>query len=258
MICTMVGDVWHVEGLDATLRTSDGGGMPPGCTRRSGWSSPRGRSMSWAATRSPGCTTSTATARPTIYECVQQRLRDLARRPRLHLRPPARRLGPLLHRLGQAGAAADLGRRPTGRGRGDRVPQPRRPGPRPGRHDHGPLLRGRMDARVDGLRDQARRPLRLPRAARRPAARPAAGLSPARAGQFQRRPGHRRPTTGSGRSRGQMLHFSFGTGHVFPAAPREGRRPAAGRGRADARRVPLGRRTGAASTPATASSTSPG
>ena len=105
--------------------------------------------------------------------------------------------------------------RTTRRGRGDRLPQPRRPGPRPRRHDHDPLLGGRLDAGLDDLRDQAGRPLRLPRPARRPSPRPAAGLPPARPGQFQRGAGHRAADGRFGPLAGQMLHLSHGTGTYF-------------------------------------------
>ena len=47
----------------------------------------------------------------------QQRLRDLAGRPRLHLRPATRRGRRFLHRVRQPGAAQHRGRRPEGRGR---------------------------------------------------------------------------------------------------------------------------------------------
>ncbi len=170
----------------------------------------------------------------------QQHIRDLARRARLRQRPAARRLGPLLCRLKQTGTAADHGQRPRPRDPGDRLPQPRRPGPHPERHGHGPLLRGRLDARIDGLRDQAGRPLWVSRAARGPAARSPAGLPAARPGQFEQRPGHRarRPLRAA---QGTDAPLLVRHRHVFPTAARKGRRSAAGRGGADARRVPLGR-----------------
>ena len=64
MLCTMQGDVWRV-GAGRRPDPCAGGGSPRGCIRRSGWWSPTAASTSWAATRSPACTTSTATARPT-------------------------------------------------------------------------------------------------------------------------------------------------------------------------------------------------
>ena len=66
MICTMQGDVWRVEGIDADARpralAAHCLGLAPGARA---WWSPRARFMFSAATRSPGSTTSTATARPT-------------------------------------------------------------------------------------------------------------------------------------------------------------------------------------------------
>ena len=144
----------------------------------------------------------------------QQRLRDFTRRPRLHQRPAARPAGQLLHRLGQAGAAADPARRQAGRGRW-----------RPGsatptawafarRGAHGALLRRRLDAGVDDLRDPAGRPLRLggPKAGQPPdlpLVYLPRGLDNSSGGQD-------RPDDGRwGPLQGQMLHFSFGTGTHF-------------------------------------------
>ena len=116
-----------------------------------------------------------------LLRVLEQRLRDLAGRPRLHLRPPARRRGQLLHGLGQAGAAADLARRQVGRGRGHRLSQPRRPGPHARRRAHRAQLGRRVGPGVDGLRGPAGRALRLSRA-RGTASLPTCRSSTCRAG----------------------------------------------------------------------------
>ncbi len=132
----------------------------------------------------------------------EQRLRDLRRRPRLHLRPPARRGGQLLHGLGQAGAAADLPRRQDGRGPRDRLPQPRRPRPlAPTASLTVPSSEGEWTpaSMVCEVRPGGHYGYGGPE--ERPAARPAARLPAARAGQLERRPGRSSRATAGGRSR---------------------------------------------------------
>ena len=94
MLCTMQGDVWHVDGLDdvagpgalAAVRLGAAPGARPGGRRRHG---PR-----------PGSRPDHAPARPErrrrgrLLRVCEQRLPDLALRPRFHLRTSARRRGP--------------------------------------------------------------------------------------------------------------------------------------------------------------------
>ena len=61
--CRETSGTW--TGSTRHFKTSDGAGMPADCTRRWGWSFTATTFMSWAATRSPGFTTRTATAKPT-------------------------------------------------------------------------------------------------------------------------------------------------------------------------------------------------
>ena len=243
MICTMQGDVWRVEGLDAALqnvrwrryRLGPAPGARPG---RRGGQGPR----PGPRPDHPASTTSTATARPTSTN-ASATLRDLARGPRLHLRAPARRLGPLLHRLGQAGDPADLGRRQVRRGPGDRVPQPRRPGPRPDGTITVPCSEGEWTPASMVCEIKPGRPLRLHGTRNgQPPDLPLVylprGLDNSSGGQVTV------PDDRLGPLEGQMMHLSFGAGSAFPGAPREGRRPAARGGRAAAGRVPLGRPPG--------------
>ena len=150
MVSTIQGDVWRVEGLDDTLqnvrwkRYASGLHQALGLVVAEGKVYVLGRDQITRFAR-PG-----RRRRGRLLRVFQQCLRDLARRPRFHLRTPARFVRPLLHRVGQAGPVADLGRRPIDPGDRDRLPQPGRPGARSRRHADGPGLRGGMDAGLDG------------------------------------------------------------------------------------------------------------
>ena len=182
MLCTMQGDVWRVDGLDddararplAAVRLGPAPGARPGRRRRHG---PRPRPRPDHPPARPQ-----RRRRGRLLRVRQQRLRDLARRPRLHLRPPARRARATSTRprasRGCSGSRAD-GKTVEVLATGFRNPDGL--GLAPDGVDHRPELRRGLDPRLDGLRGPARRPLRLRRPEGRPAARPAAGL-PARAG----------------------------------------------------------------------------
>ena len=241
MLCTMQGDVWHVDGLDDTLaqralaavRLGPAPGAGTGRRRRQGLR--------------PGSRPDHAAARPQrrrrgrLLRVRQQRLRDLARRPRFHLRTPARRRRAILHGLGQAGPAPDLARRRAGRGGGHRLSQCGRSGTHIRRRAHRAQFGRRMGTGLDGLRGQAGRPLRLSRTrgtASRPTCRSSTcprGLDNSSGGAGG---GHQRPL---GAAEGPAAPLLVRRGDAFPAAPRTSGRPAPGGRRAPAGRLPLGR-----------------
>ena len=176
-----------------------------------------------------------------FYECLSNAYRDLAGRPRLHLRPATRRGRQLLHRLRQPGAAQHLGRRPA-------RPRSSRP--------------ASATRTAWASRPKASSPSPAPKGN----GRPASMICEVRPGGFY---GYRGPKDGQppdlplvylprgldNSSGGQAFvdQRSLGAAqgpddplllrrrHVLPGAPRPGRRPAAGGRRAAARRVPLGR-----------------
>ena len=200
----MQGDVWRVDGA---RRHPDGGraggGSPRACIRRSAWSSPTAASTPSAATRSPGCTTSTATARPTFTNASAT---PTSRRPPAttsSAASSATRPGNFYTVSGKQGLirvspdGKTVETLATGFRNADGL------GPHARRRPDRPQLRRRMDPRVDGLRGPPRRLLRLRRPESRPAPRPPARLPPARARQLQRRPGLRlqRPLGAARRAR---------------------------------------------------------
>ena len=117
MLCTMQGDVWHVDGLDASLdhvrwrRFASGLHQALGLVVADGKVHVLGRDQITRLHDLNG------DGEADFYECVSN---AYATSPAGHdficgLQRDA--AGQLLHRLGQAGAAADLARRQAGRGR---------------------------------------------------------------------------------------------------------------------------------------------
>ena len=221
------------------------------------WSSPRARSMCSAATRSPGCTTRMATARPTSTSASATPIRP--RRPATissaasSATPPGR-FYTASGKQGLLRIAAD-GRSVEVVATGFRNPDGL--GLAPDGTITVPNSEGEWVPDVDDLRGPPGRPLRLSRAQERPAARPAAGLPAARAGQFQRCPGHgpRRPVRPACRascstSPSARARISWCLREKVDGQPRG--RPC--RCPASSSRA----RTGAGSIPRTASSMSPG
>ncbi len=186
MLCTMQGDVWHVEGLDATLgqvrwrRFASGLHQALGLVVADGLVHVLGREPDHPAARSE------RRRRGRLLRMRVQRLRDLAGRSRLHQRTPARCRGQLLHRFRQTGSAADWTRRQAGRGRGHGLSQSGWTGALLRRRPNRAQFRGGLGAGVNDLRGPSWRLLRLRRTAQWPTSGPSARLSAARAGQLER------------------------------------------------------------------------
>ena len=227
---------------------SGGGGSRPACTTPSAWWSRAARSTPWAATRSPGCTTSTGTARPTSTSASATLITTspaghdfICGLQRGRLRPvptPSPASGGVLRISADGRQAGRVDRR--------RLPQPRRHRPRPRRHHHRPQLRGRVDPRLDDLRDPPRRPSTATAAPARRLSPPTSPWPTCRAGWTI--PAAARsspPATGSAPWGTTGFTLSFGSGAYFLLLRDRRRRPAARRRRADARRVRSRARTGA-------------
>ena len=201
MLCTIQGDVWRVEGLDDTLQNVRWRRYASGLHQALGLVVAEGKVLCpGPGPDHPARTTSTATARPTSTNASAT---PYETSPAGHdficglQRDAAGRFYTASGKQGLLRISAD-GRSVEVIATGFRNPDGL--GLAPDGTIIGPGFRGRMDARVDGLRDPARRPLRLPRPAQR-RCRPTCRWSTSRAGWITRaRPRSRFQTTGSVRS----------------------------------------------------------
>ena len=231
MLCTMQGDVWHVEGLDASLenvrwrRFASGLHQALGLVVVDGMVHVLGRDQITRLHDLNGdgeadfyeCVSNAYETSPAGHDFICGLQRDAA--------------GQLLHGLGQAGAAC--GSAPDGKTvevAGHGLSQSRRPGPLLERRADRAQLRGRMGAGVDDLRGPSRR--RTTATAARKDGQPPdlplvylpRGLDNSSGGQVEVTS---RPL---GTAQGPDGPFLIRRGDAFPGPARAGRRPAA-RGR---------------------------
>ena len=113
MLCTMQGDVWHVTGLDATLEHVKWRRFASGLHQALGLVVADGKVHVLGRDQITRLTDLDGDGEADFHECVSNAYRHLDRRPRLHLRPPARRLGPFLHLSGKQGLIRISSRRPS-------------------------------------------------------------------------------------------------------------------------------------------------
>ena len=245
MLCTMQGDVWRVEGLDDDARrTSAGGDIASGLHQALGLVVAEGKVHVLGRDQITRLHDLNGDGEADFYECVSNAyetspaghdfISGLQRDASGRFYTASGKQG--LLRISADGRPVEVA--------GDRLPQPRRPGPRARRHAHGPVLRGGMDARVDDLRGPARRPLRLPRAAAT-ASRPTCRWSICRAGWTT--PAAARspcPTTAAGRSRARCSTSPSARARYFLLLREKVDGQPQGAAVPAARRVPLGRAPG--------------
>jgi len=189
MLCTMQGDVWHVDGLDAWLgqvrwrRYASGLHQALGLVVADGLVYVLGRDQITRLHDLNGdgeadyyeCVCNAYETSPAGHDFICGLQRDAAGKP--------------VYRLGKTGPAADCTRRQEGRGCGHGLSQSRWTGALFQRRADRAQFRGGLGASLDDLRGPSWRLLRLRRPAQWPPARLAARLPPAWTRQLERRAG---------------------------------------------------------------------
>ena len=216
MLCTMQGDVWRVEGLDAALENVRWRryrlGPAPGARA---WWSPTGKVYVLGRDQITRLHDLNGDGEADFYECVSNAYETSPAGHDFICGLQRDAAGQLLHRLGQAGPAADLRPTASGRGRWRRASAtptawaspPTARSPCPARRGTGPPRR--WSARSSRAATTA---TAGPKTASRPTCRWSIcprGLDNSSGGQVTV------PSDRLGPLKGQMLHLSFGAGLDF-------------------------------------------